>query len=208
MQEAQRIVYLHVSVTWCGLTACLAMGACSAIYMIRRPPHPLPLSPAAGERGRGEGWDHWSQACAEISLLCLTVTLATGSLWAHQAWGVWWTWEPRLTSALVLWLILAGICLARAGVDDPQRRARIGAVLAVFAVADLPLVVLATHWFRGVHPVNPQMDPRMRVVLLAAMLGFTVFFVFLARQRRQQITLAAAITTLENRLDMPEQLNW
>jgi heme exporter protein C len=90
MGHAQRILYLHVSVTWCGLAACLAMGACSAAYMIRR----------------DLVWDCWSQASSEVACLCFTITLASGSLWAHEAWGVWWTWEARLTSALVLWLIL------------------------------------------------------------------------------------------------------
>jgi heme exporter protein C len=181
MGDAQRILYLHVSVTWCGLAACVAMGACSAAYLLRR----------------SLVWDFWSQACAEVSCLSFTITLASGSLWAHEAWGVWWTWEARLTSALVLWLILAGICLARANVDDLHSRARLGAVLAVLALCDLPLLIMATRWFRGVHPVAPQMDPRMRLVLLAALLGFTGFFALLVRQRRNQIDLAARVLMIE-----------
>ncbi|HLN32548.1 MAG TPA: cytochrome c biogenesis protein CcsA [Gemmataceae bacterium] len=181
MGHAQRILYLHVSVTWCGLAACLAMGACSAAYMM----------------SRNLVWDYWSQASTEVGCLCFTITLASGSLWAHEAWGVWWTWEARLTSALVLWLMLAGICLARASVDDLQSRARIGAVLAVLAICDLPILIMATRWFRGVHPIAPQMDPRMRIVLLGAMLGFTAFFALLTRQRRSQIDLAARVLTVE-----------
>jgi heme exporter protein C len=180
MGHAQRILYLHVSVTWCGLAACLAMGACSAAYMIHR----------------NLVWDYWSQACTETACLCCTITLVSGSLWAHEAWGVWWTWEPRLTSALVLWLILAGICLARASVDDLKSRACIGAALAVLALCDLPILIMATRWFRGVHPVAPQMDPHMRIVLLAAMLGFTAFFALLIRQRRSQIDLGAVLLTM------------
>jgi heme exporter protein C len=181
MGHAQRILYLHVSVSWCGLAACLAMGACSAAYVIRR----------------NLVWDYWSQASTEVGCLCFTITLVSGSLWAHEAWGVWWTWEPRLTSALVLWLILAGICLARASVEDLPSRARMGAVLAVLALCDLPILIMATRWFRGVHPVAPQMDPRMRIVLLAAMFGFTAFFALLIRQRRSQIELAARILMVE-----------
>jgi heme exporter protein C len=181
MGHAQRILYLHVSVTWCGLASCLAMGASSAAYMIRR----------------NLVWDYWSQASTEVAWLCCTITLVSGSLWAHEAWGVWWTWEPRLTSALVLWLILAGTCLARASVEDLKSRARIGAVLAVLAMGDLPILIMATRWFRGVHPVAPQMDPRMRMVLLGALLGFTAFFALLIRQRRSQIDLAARVLTVE-----------
>jgi heme exporter protein C len=181
MGQAQRILYLHVSVTWCGLSACVAMGVCSAAYLFLRK----------------LVWDFWSQACAEVSCLCFTITLASGSLWAHEAWGVWWTWEARLTSALVLWLLLAGICLARANVDDLHSRARLGAVLAILAFCDLPLLIMATRWFRGVHPVAPQMDPRMRLVLLAALVGFTAFFALLVRQRRNQIDLAARVLMME-----------
>jgi heme exporter protein C len=181
MGHAQRILYLHVSVSWCGLAACLAMGACSTAYMIRR----ILV------------WDYWSQACTEVGCLCFAITLVSGSLWAHEAWGVWWTWEPRLTSALVLWLILAGICLARASVDDLRNRARIGAILAVLALCDLPILIVATRWFRGVHPVAPQMDPRMRIVLLSAMLGFTAFFALLIRHRRSQIGLAGRVLMIE-----------
>jgi heme exporter protein C len=181
MGHAQRILYLHVSVTWCGLAGCLAMGACSAVYLIRR----------------NLVWDYWSQASAEVACLCFTITLASGSLWAHEAWGVWWTWEARLTSALILWLILAGISLARTSVDDLHSRARIGAVLAVLALCDLPILIMATRWFRGVHPVAPQMDPHMRIVLLGAALGFTAFFACLIRQRRSQLELAARILAIE-----------
>ncbi len=181
MGDAQRIIYLHVAVSWCGLACCVAMGICSAAYMLRR----------------NLAWDYWSQACAEVGCLSFTITLVSGSLWAHEAWSVWWTWEPRLTSALVLWFILAGICLARASVEDLRSRARLGAVLAVLAMCDLPILIMATRWFRGVHPVSPEMDPRMRLVLLVTVLAFTAFVVVLVRLRRSQIHLAARVLVLE-----------
>lgn len=181
MGDVQRILYLHVSVAWGGLAGCLGMGTCGAIYLLRR---------------RLE-WEHWSLAAAEAGWLCATLTLVTGSLWAHEAWGVWWTWEPRLTASLVLWLIFAGIFLVRAGIDDPHRRARIGAVLAILAVADIPLVVMATRWFRGMHPVAPEMDLRMRLVLLVAVVSVTAFFVFLVIQRRFQLELSERAAAVE-----------
>lgn len=181
MGHAQRILYLHVAVSWCGLASCVAMGACSAAFMVHRKLL----------------WDYWAQACTEVGCLCFTITLVSGSLWAHEAWGVWWTWEPRLTSALVLWFILLGICLARANIDDLQSRARLAAILAILAVCDLPILIMATRWFRGVHPVAPEMDPTMRIVLLSAMLGFTVFFVLLTRHRRSQIELGARVLMVE-----------
>jgi heme exporter protein C len=182
MGEVQRILYVHVPVAWCSLVGCLAMGFCGAIYLFRT----------------NLVWDHWSQAAAEVGWLCSTLTLVTGSLWAHDAWGVWWTWEPRLTSSLMLWLIFMGFFVIRASLEDPRRRARIGAVFAVVGVADVPLVLLATRWFRGVHPVTPEMDPRMRLTLLMASVSFVAFFTFVTILRKQQLELAEQCACLES----------
>ena len=181
MGDVQRIVYLHVAVAWCSLGGCIAMGLAAAAYLVRRNP----------------AWDRWSQAAGELGWLCATLTLATGSLWAHEAWNTWWTWEPRLTASLVLWLMYAGYFLVRASLDDPERRARLSAVLAILALADVPLVIMATRWFRGIHPVTPEMDPPMRVVLLTSLVTFTALFVLLAVLRKEQLELAALVTSQE-----------
>ena len=181
MGDVQRIVYLHVAVAWCGLAGCVAMGLAAAAYLARRSP----------------AWDHWSQAAGELGWLCSTLTLVTGSLWAHEAWNTWWTWEPRLTASLVLWIVFAGYFLVRGSIEDPQRRARLSAVLAILAMADIPLVIMATRWFRGIHPVTPEMDPRMRLVLLTTVFGFTALFVLLTVLRKGQLDLAASVASLE-----------
>jgi heme exporter protein C len=142
-------------------------------------------------------WDYWSQAAGEVGWLCTTLTLVTGSAWAHEAWGTWWTWEPRLTSSLVLWIFFAGIFLVRTSMEDPHRRGRISAVLALVGLCDVPLVIMATRWFRGVHPVTPEMDPTMRLVLFAAVFSFTVLFAFLVVQRRRQLELRERAIQLE-----------
>jgi heme exporter protein C len=185
MGHVQRIVYLHVSVAWCSLAGCLAMGMCGCLYLVRR----------------NLAWDHWSQAAGEVGWLCSTLTLVTGSLWAHEAWNTWWTWEPRLTSSLVLWLIYAGIFLMRASVEDPHQRARVCGVLAILATSDVPIVLLATRWFRGIHPVTPEMDPRMRLVLLVSVISFTALFAYLAWRRRRQLAQAERVAELQALLD-------
>lgn len=185
MGEVQKVLYLHVSVAWCGLAACVVMGGCGAAYLARR----------------RAGWDHTAQAAAEVGWLCETLTLVTGSLWAHEAWGVWWTWEPRLTSAFVLWLIYGGVLLARSGIEDRHRRARTAAVLGLLGVCDLPMVIMATRWFRGVHPITPEMDPQMRVVLLVSVVAFTAFFAALVLRRGRQLALAERVADLEAHLD-------
>jgi heme exporter protein C len=181
MGDVQRILYLHVSVAWFSLTGCLAMAVCGLVYL----------------RQRRLKWDFWSQAWGEVGWLCATLTLVTGAAWAHEAWGTWWTWEPRLTSSFVLWLIFAGIFLVRSAIVDPHQRARISAVLALLGVADVPLVLLATRWFRGVHPVTPEMDPTMKVVLLASVACFSLAFVLLIVERQKQLELAEQIAELE-----------
>jgi heme exporter protein C len=186
MGEPQRIVYLHVAVAWCGLAGCVIMGATAAIYLVRRTP----------------AWDRWSQASGEIGWLCATLTLMTGSLWAHEAWNTWWTWEPRLTASLILWFVFAGYFLVRTSIDEPQRRARICAVLAIVAVADVPLVLMATRWFRGIHPVSPEMDSRMRLVLLLSVLIFSAFFTMLTVLRHRLLGIEARVAAAEHRAEI------
>jgi heme exporter protein C len=180
MGDVQRIVYLHVAVAWCGLAGCLAMGITGALYLLKGTPR----------------WDEWSQAAGEMGWLCTTLTLATGSLWAHEAWNTWWTWEPRLTASLILWMLFAAYFLVRSNIESAERRARVGAVLAVLTLADLPLVVMATRWFRGIHPVSPEMDWRMRLVLLMTVLSFTLLFGWMVKVRRNQLRLATRLLLL------------
>jgi heme exporter protein C len=132
MGVAQRIVYIHVSVAWMGLTAFVLMAATGGMYLWRR----------------DLAWDHWSRAALEIGWLCCSLTLATGSLWAHAAWNTWWTWDPRLTTAFVLWAMYSAALVLRSGVEDPHRRARLGAIVAIVGALDVPLVIMATRWFR------------------------------------------------------------
>ena len=174
MGAAQRIVYIHVAVAWMGLAAFVLMAATGGIYLARR----------------DLAWDHWSQAALEIGWLCSGLTLVTGSLWAHAAWNTWWTWDPRLTTAFVLWAMYSAALVLRSGVEDPHCRARMGAVVAIVGVLDVPLVIMATRWFRGVHPQSPHMEPAMRVVLLASVVCFTALFTLLLLLRRSQLRLA------------------
>jgi heme exporter protein C len=157
------------------------MGLCAGMYLVNR----------------SLKWDHWAQAATEVGWLCTTLTLVTGSAWAHEAWGTWWTWDPRLTSSLVLWIAYAGIVLVRGSIDDPHRRARIGGLLALVAACDVPLVIMATRWFRGVHPISPEMDMRMRLVLLASVVTFTALFAYLVYWRRCVLQFAEHVAQRE-----------
>lgn len=181
MGHAQRIVYVHVSVAWLGLFGFFVMAASGAAYLLRR----------------DLACDHWFQAACELGWIGCGLTLATGSLWAHEAWGTWWEWEPRLTASFVLWLIYSGILLLRSGLEDPHQRARIGAVLGLLGAADVPLVIMSTRWFRGMHPVTPEMEPLMRWTLLINVVAFTALFICLALYRRSQLSFRQQLRDLQ-----------
>ena len=186
MGDVQRIVYIHVAVAWFGLVGLVVSAATGLVFLLRRDLR----------------WDHWAKAAAEIGWMCASLTLITGSLWAKAAWGTWWTWEPRLTSAFILWTIYSGYHIARNNIDDPHRRARLAAIVAIIGALDVPLVIMATRLFRGMHPVSPQMEPTMRAVLLLSVLSFTALFVWLLVQRYRQIRMARELATLQLRLDV------
>ena len=186
MGYAQRILYVNVSVAWLGLLGFVFMAGTGLMYLLRR----------------DLAWDQWSHAAAELGWLCCGLTLVTGSLWARAAWGSWWTWDPRLTTAFILWVIYSGYLMVRASLEDPHRRARIGAVLAIVGVLDIPLVAMATRWFRGIHPVSPEMESPMRAVLLISIVSFSAFFAVLLVRRRAQLCLESLVADMEQRADI------
>lgn len=188
MGHAQRVVYIHVSVAWFGLGAFIAMAACGLAYLLR---HDL-------------RWDHWSRAACEVGWLCSTLTLMTGSLWAQAAWGTWWTWDPRLTASFVLWMFYSGILVLRGGLEDDHQPARLSAALSVIGVVDVPMVIMATRWFRGMHPISPELDLTMRIVLLASIAGFTALMTLLVLRRRLQLEQEHYIAQLRLRWDESE----
>ncbi len=181
MGDAQRVMYVHISVAWLALLGFIAMASCGLAYLL----------------SRNLWWDQWSQATSEVGWLCSTLTLVTGSLWAHAAWGTWWTWDPRLVTSFILWAFYSGNLILRSGLENAHQRARLAAVLAIIGVADVPLVVMATRWFRGIHPVSPQMEPSMRYVLLASVVGFTAIMTLLLVRRRTQLQLESRVTQLQ-----------
>jgi heme exporter protein C len=181
MGHAQRIVYAHVSVAWFALVGFLVMAGAGLAYLVTR----------------NLRWDHWSAAAAEVGWLASGLTLVTGSLWAHAAWGAWWTWDPRLATAFVLWGIYSGYLIVRASQEEPHRRARLGAVLAILGILDVPLIVVSTRLFRGIHPVAPEMDFSMRIVLLVSVAGFSAVFALLVVLRSRQLRMESMLASLE-----------
>lgn len=137
MHEIQRIFYFHVPL-WTAMTIAFSTACFSNIaWLVSRRPT----------------FDLLGVASAEVGILCCTGGLITGMLWGKPVWGIWWTWDPRLTSTFILWLLYISYLLLRELIEDPHRRATLSAVFGIFAYLDLPIVLLATTlWPRGQHP--------------------------------------------------------
>ena len=118
------------------------------------------------------------------------VAIVTGAIWGKATWGVWWDWDPRLTTTALLFLIYAGYVLIRGSIVDRERRARAGAVIGIVGFANVPIVHFSVLWWRSLHqpptiirPGDPSIDHLLLAELLASVLAFTVLFLYLLNRR-------------------------
>jgi len=169
--ESSRIVFFHVPCAWTSSLAFLVAAGYSLAFLVRRNP-----------------WhDDIAAAAVRIGLLFGVLTLVTGSLFANIMWGSWWNWDPRQSSYLLLVFLYAAYLFLRSAVEDPDRRARIAAVYALFSAVLMPfLVFVAPRVTASLHPqtvINPQgrilMDRPTKVVFFAALFGFSGLFLWL-----------------------------
>ncbi len=157
MHAIQRIFYFHVPSAICSFVAFFIVFIANFAYLGTRKPK----------------WDWLGVAGAEVGVVCSTIVLITGPIWAHPVWGIWWTWDARLTSTFVMWLLYTAYLLLRGFLDDPQRKAMFSAVFGIFAFLDVPLVYFSNRLWRTQHPQpvilggsNSGLDPMMGKVLL------------------------------------------
>jgi heme exporter protein C len=135
-------------------------------------------------------WDRVAASSAEVGVVFTTAVLLTGPLWARPVWGVYWSWDPRLTSYVILWLLYLTYLALRSYVPEPARRARYSAVLGVVAFFNVPLVYLSVRWWRSLHPgpvvanpEGPQLPGSMLAVLFVGIVAFTLLYLLLLRLR-------------------------
>ncbi|MDR2050851.1 MAG: cytochrome c biogenesis protein CcsA [Deltaproteobacteria bacterium] len=159
----QKIFYLHLPSAWWGLFSFFLVFACSLLYL----------------RKRDLFWDNLSEAAAEVGLVLAGLALLTGSLWARVSWNTWWTWDPRLTTTLIMWFIYAAFLLARRLDFTPERRGLISAVLGIVAFLDVPLVFFSARlWPGSLHPQvvtnapSGGLDPQMKLTLIFCLISF------------------------------------
>lgn len=137
MGLVQKVFYFHVANAWVGMLGFVAAAAAGIAYLVTK----------------DVKWDIVEVAAVEISLVFFFIAIVTGSIWAYPAWNTWWTWDPRLTTAAVLEMIYLAYMLLRQGIDDPDRRARFGAVYTLIGGLSVPLTFLSIRLFRTIHPV-------------------------------------------------------
>ena len=157
---------------------------------------------------RNERFDTCARVAMEVALLFVVLTMITGEMWTRFEWGVWWTWDPRLTTYLVLMLIVIAYMVMRSMVDEPERRAAFSAVVAVIAFVDVPICLLITRMIpSSLHPVvlrEGGMTPDMGMCLGLCMLGMCCLGFALYRLRFRQLRLEQRVAAAKERLEETE----
>jgi heme exporter protein C len=165
MGVVQRIFYFHVASAWVGFISFLVAFVSGSAYLSRR----------------RLLWDMVGTASVEIGLLFSAIALVTGSLWARPVWNTWWTWDPRLTTTLVMFLYYSASLMLRGLTEDEARRARFGAVLSIVGFVNVPVVFLAIRLWRTIHPVlftteGFALDSRMLLALGTSLVTFSLLY--------------------------------
>ena len=199
MKEVQRIFYFHVAVDWVGFLAFFVTLVASVMYL----------------RTHARKWDIVALSSVEIGALFLTVGATTGSLWARPVWNTWWTWDARLTTVAITWLVYLAYLMLRGAMDDPQRRARFSAVYGIVSFVTVPLTFASVFFLRTIHPAlltasstaqgKMQFETglgsaRMGMTLTFCVIAFTVVYITLLRQRIRLEHTADRVARLQQEL--------
>ena len=178
-QIAQRIFYFHVPSAWLGFLAFFVVFVASIAYLATR----------------DRKYELISVASAEIGVLFISLVLITGPIWAKPVWGIWWTWDTRLTSSLVLWLIYVAFLMLRRYLPEGSKRANLSAVVGIIGFIDVPIVYYSIRWWETQHPKavmasgDGSLAAPMFFVFMFSLATFTLLYVYLMRKRFQLLTL-------------------
>jgi len=192
MGQVQRVFYFHVAAGWVGMLAFLVAAGVGIFYL----------------RTGNQKWDITGLAAVEIGMVFALINIITGAIWARPIWNTWWTWDPRLTTATIMELIYAAYLMLRQGIEDPDRRARFGAVYAIVGFISVPLTFFSARLFRTIHPVvigtnQPgaegafDMTSLMLQTFLFSLLTFSIIFIDLLWHRIRLGRLAEKVEQLK-----------
>ncbi len=176
MGLVQKIFYIHLPVAWWALISFFVLFIASIAYL----------------RTRLAKWDALAKASAEIGVLLTTLTLITGSIWGKHSWGVWWTWDPRLSTALIMWFIYAAYLLIQGLPMPAMRNANVRAVIGIVAFIDVPLVFFSARLWRSIHPAvfasqGGGLDVDMKITLIICLISFGLIWAGLLVFRKKQL---------------------
>lgn len=204
--DVGRIFYYHVPIAMLSLLFPYVNFAASLAYLYWRSRDPLKALTA----------DAFALASAEVTVVYTSLCLLTGMLWGRAAWGIWWAWDERLTSVLLLWLLYVSYLMLRS-LSSTGQTYTLAAVLSVFAAVDVPIVYMSIRWWRTQHPApvfgggpNSGMDPSMLPAFFWNLAGwgiwgiFIMLFRFALERRRQLAEQDAALQVIEASLEIPQ----
>ncbi|HUI27971.1 MAG TPA: cytochrome c biogenesis protein CcsA [Candidatus Kryptonia bacterium] len=188
----QRIFYFHVPAAIMTFVAFGLVALASAMFLWR------------GTRF----WDRLAHSAAEVGMLFCTLVLVTGPIWARPIWGTWWTWDARLTTTLILWLIYAAYLMLREFAGNVDQAARYAAVLGIVGSVDIPIINRAVYWWRTIHPAvlitreggSGLGDPRMQATLLVSFVAFAALLGWLLWVRNETARLQDEVERLHQQL--------
>jgi heme exporter protein C len=170
MGHLQKIMYVHVPAAWNAFIAFFVVAIASLLYLWK------------GE----EKHDLLAASAAEVGTLFTGVTLALGSIWARPTWGVWWTWDPRLTSTAVLFLVFVGYLALRSFVEDADRRAQWSAAVGLLGALNVPIVYMSVKWWRTLHQLQSSpstVDPEYVVGLRTNGIAILLVLIYFIAKR-------------------------
>ena len=174
--DSQRIFYLHIPLAWLGMLSIIILAIFSITYLVTR----------------NIKWDNLAYSTAELGFILITLVLVTGMIWSKAEWTVWWTWDPKLTTTVILWFIyLAYIMLRKYGPSD-LRGASYGAVLGIIGAIDVPMIYMAADWWSSAHPelnIGPLSDQsssvnsEMMMTLLVSLIAYTMLYIIILNEK-------------------------
>ncbi len=156
MGDVQRIMYVHVPTAWTAMLVLTWAFVCALLYLT-----------TAGSR-----WDHHLEAAIEMSVVLCLLLCIQGSIWAKPTWGVWWDWDPRLTTVAVLLMVFAGISALRHFIDEPVKRATWSAVATIVGYIDVPIVYFSVKWWNSLHQQQSGLSTISREFLVPLLMNF------------------------------------
>lgn len=195
MGAVQKVFYFHVAAGWVGMLSFLFAAVAGVMYLVKK----------------NKQWDFIGIAAIEIGIIFIFINIVTGSIWARPIWNTWWTWDPRLTTATIMELVYIAYLMLRQGIEDPDRRARFGAVYAIVGFLSVPLTFFSIRIFRTIHPVviagsDPSavgtfdMTSSMFNTLMVSIVVFSILFVDLVWHRIRLGNLSHKIEELKYRI--------